>query len=188
VGIGITEVARNMALMVEGEIYTVVEFNHVKPCKGSSFVRIKLRNVKNGNMLERTYRSAETLDDVPLEERKMQYLYNTGDMYHFMCQSTYEEHAIPVAMIGDMSRFLLDNMEVIGSVYQDKVLKIALPNFIIARIVETGPGVKGDSAKSDNKPAKIQTGATIQVPFFMNVDDEVKIDTRDGQYVERVKR
>ena len=187
-GIGITEVARNMALMVEGEIYTVVEFNHVKPCKGSSFVRIKLRNVKNGNMLERTYRSAETLDDVPLEERKMQYLYNTGDMYHFMCQSTYEEHAIPVAMIGDMSRFLLDNMEVIGSVYQDKVLKIALPNFIIARIVETGPGVKGDSAKSDNKPAKIQTGATIQVPFFMNVDDEVKIDTRDGQYVERVKR
>ncbi|MEI6438185.1 MAG: elongation factor P [Candidatus Omnitrophota bacterium] len=177
-----------MALRVEGGIYSVVEFNHVKPCKGSSFVRLKLRDVKTGNALERTYRSAETLDDVPLEERKMQYLYNTGDAYHFMCQSTFEEHAIQANTLSDIIPFLMDNMEVIGLVYQDKVLKVSLPNFIVAEITETSPGVKGDSAKSDNKPAKIQTGATIQVPLFVDVGDSVKIDTRDGQYVERVKR
>ena len=187
-GIGITEVARGIALRVEGEIYTVVDFNHVKPCKGSSFVRLNLRSIKTDKSLERTYRSAETLDDVPLEERKMQYLYNSGDMYHFMCQTTYEEHALPVEMLGDIPKFLLENMEVFGFVHDDKVLKVALPNFINARIVETSPGVKGDSAKSDNKPAKIATGATIQVPFFVDVGDEVKIDTRNGQYVERVKR
>ncbi len=187
-GIGITEVARGMALRVEGEIYTIIEFSHVKPCKGNSFVRLKLRSVKTNNTLERTYRSAETLDDVALEERKMQYLYNTGDTYHFMCQTTYEEHAIPVALLGDMTRFMMENMEVSGFVYQDKVLKMALPNFIVAKIVETSPGVKGDSAKSDTKPATIETGATISVPFFVDVGEYVKIDTRDGQYVERVKK
>ena len=113
-GIGITEVARGMALRVEGDIYTIVEFNHVKPCKGSSFVRLKLRSVKTNNTLERTYRSAETLDDVALEERKMQYLYNTGDTYHFMCQTTYEEHAISVNLIRELIPFLMENMEVIG--------------------------------------------------------------------------
>jgi elongation factor P len=188
VGIGITEVSRGMALRVEGEIYTIVEFNHVKPCKGSSFVRLKLRSVKTDNTLERTYRSAETLDDVPLEERKLQYLYNSGDMYHFMCQTTFEEQALPTATLSDIIPFLMENMEVTGLVYQDKVLKVSLPNFITAEIVETSPGVKGDSAKSDNKPATIQTGATIQVPLFVDVGDLVKIDTRDGQYVERVKK
>ena len=187
-GIGITEVARGMALRVEGEIYTIVEFNHVKPCKGSSFVRLKLKSVKTDSSLERTYRSAETLDDVPLEERKLQYLYNTGDMYHFMCQSTYEEHALPVVALADITPFLMENMEVTGLVYQDKILKVSLPNFITAEIVETSPGVKGDSAKSDNKPATIQTGTTIQVPLFVDVGDLVKIDTRNGQYVERVKK
>ena len=187
-GIGITEVCKGMALKVEGDIYSIVEFSHVKPCKGSSFVRLKLRSVKTGNTLERTYRSAETLEDVPLEERKMQYLYNADDMYHFMCQVTFEEHAINASLLTDVIPFLLDNMEVMGMVYQDKVLKVTLPNFIVAEIAETSPGVKGDSAKSDNKPAKIQTGTTIQVPLFVDVGELVKIDTRNGQYVERVKR
>jgi elongation factor P len=188
VPIGITSVAKGMALRVEGEIYTIIEFNHVKPCKGSSFVRLKLRNIKSNSTLERTYRSAETLDDVPLEERKMQYLYNMDGMYHFMCQTTFEEHLISADDLGDIPKFLLENAEVFGFVFDDKVLKVTLPNFINARIVETSPGVKGDSAKSDSKPAKIATGTTILVPLFIDVDDEVKIDTRDGQYVERVKR
>lgn len=187
-GIGITEVYRGMALRENGEIYVVVEFNHVKPCKGSSFVRIRMKSVKTNNVIERTYRSAETLDDVVLEERKLQYLYNSGDTYHFMCQSTYEEHAITSDLLSDIIPFLMENMEVTGSVYQDKILKVTLPNFIVARVVETAPGVKGDSAKSDNKPAVIETGATIQVPFFVDVGEYVKIDTRDGHYVERVKK
>jgi elongation factor P len=189
VAITINEVQRGMALKVENEIWTIVDFNHVKPCKGSAFVRIKLRSVKNSNSIERTYRSAETLDDVPLEERTLQYQYNADDMYHFMDQTTFEEHRLSKDELGEnVVKFLLDNMEISGFVYQDRVLKVELPNFIITKIVESEPGVKGDSTKSNTKPAKIQTGATILVPLFVNVDEEIKIDTRSGEYVERVKR
>jgi elongation factor P len=188
VSISITEVSKGMALMVDGEIWSIVDFNHVKPAKGSAFVRIKMRNIKTGNVIERTYRSAETLEDVPLEERKMQYLYNADDMFHFMCQSTFEEVTVNRDQLGDLTDYLLDNMEVTGLVHDDKVLKIELPNFIVAQITESAPGVKGDSTKTDSKPAKIETGATIMIPFFVNVGEYVKIDTRNGQYVERVKR
>jgi elongation factor P len=188
VAISITEVERGMALMVDGFIWTIVDFNHVKPAKGSAFVRIKLRNLKTGNVIERTYRSAETLEDVPLEERRMQYLYNSEDKYHFMCNETYEEVTVNADELGDLTNYLLENMEITGLVYEDKVLKIVLPNFIIAKIVEAAPGVKGDSSKTDSKPAKIETGATIMIPLFVDVGEMVKIDTRNGQYVERVKQ
>jgi elongation factor P len=188
VAISITEVERGMALMVDGFIWTIVEFNHVKPAKGSAFVRIKLRNLQTDNVIERTYRSAETLEDVPLEERRMQFLYNSDDTYHFMCNETYEEVTVLSKQLGDLTQFLLENMEVTGMVYQDKVLKIVLPNFIIAKVVEAAPGVKGDSSKTDSKPAKIETGATIMIPLFIDVGEMVKIDTRNGQYVERVKQ
>jgi elongation factor P len=144
--------------------------------------------LKTENVIERTYRSAETLEDVPLEERRMQYLYNSGDTYHFMCNETFEEVTVSREELGDLTRFLMENMEVTGLVHDDKVLKIVLPNFIIAKIVETAPGVKGDSSKTDSKPAKIETGASIMIPLFVDVGEEVKIDTRNGQYVERVKR
>lgn len=187
--ITINEVQRGMALKVDNEICTIVDFNHVKPCKGSAFVRIRLRFLKNGASVERTYRSAEMLEDVPLEERRLQYLYNADDMYYFMDQTTFEEHIVSRQDIGEnVVKFLMDNMEISGFVYQDKVLKVALPNFIVTKIVETEPGVKGDSTKSNTKPAKIATGTTIQVPLFVNVDEDIKIDTRNGEYVERVKR
>ena len=187
--ITINEVERGMALKVDNEICTIMDFNHVKPGKGSAFVRIKLRYLKSGFTVERTYRSAEMLEDVPLEERKLQYLYNADGMYHFMDQTTFEEQRVSQDELGEnVIRFLLDNMEISGFVYQDKILKVSLPNFIITKIVETEPGVKGDSTKSNTKPAKIETGATILVPLFVNVDEEIKIDTRNGEYVERVKR
>lgn len=186
--ISINEVAKGMALMVDGNICTIVDFDHVKPAKGSSFVRIRMKNIKTGNVIERTYRSAETLEDVPLEERRMQYLYNADGGYHFMDQTTFEEHVIQEEELGDMIKFLLENMEVSGFVHNEVVLKIALPNFIITEITESEPGIKGDSSKSSTKPAKIQTGATILVPLFINAGDNIKIDTRTGQYVERVNR
>lgn len=186
--ITINEVAKGMALKVDGNICTVVDFNHVKPAKGSAFVRIKIRNLQTGLVIERTYRSAETLEDAPLEERRMQYLYNSGDAYHFMDQTTFEEHVIQKESLGNIISFMLENMEVYGYVHDDKVLKVELPNFIVTKITETEPGVKGDSSKSNSKPAKIETGAIIQVPLFVDVGDEVKIDTRSGDYVERVKR
>ncbi len=186
--ITINEVSRGMALKVDNDLWTVVEFNHVKPAKGSAFVRIKMRNLKTSNVIERTYRSAEMLEDVTLDARPMQYSYNSGDMYHFICQETFEEVTITKEQLGDGLKYLMDNMEVTGYVHDDKVLKVELPNFIVAQIVETAPGVKGDSTKTDSKPAKIETGATVMVPFFIDVGETVKIDTRDGQYVERVKR
>ncbi len=187
--ITINEVQRGMALKVENEIYTIVDFSHVKPCKGSAFVRIKLRSIKGGNSIERTYRSAEMLEDIPLEERTLQYQYCADGMYFFMDQTTFEEHRISRDELGEnVVKFLLDNMEISGFVYQDRVLKVALPNFIITKIMESEPGVKGDSTKSNTKPAKIATGATVLVPLFVNVGEEIKIDTRTGEYVERVKR
>ncbi len=178
-----------MALKVDNEICTIVDFNHVKPCKGSAFVRIRLRFLKNGASVERTYRSAEMLEDVPLEERRLQYLYQADDMFYFMDQTSFEEQRLSRSELGEnVVKFLMDNMEISGFVYQDKVLKVALPNFIVTKIVETEPGVKGDSTKSNTKPAKIATGTTIQVPLFVNVDEDIKIDTRNGEYVERVKR
>jgi elongation factor P len=188
VSIAINEVSKGLALNIEGNICVIVDFSHVKPAKGSAFVRIKLKNLKTASVIERTYRSAETLEDVPLEERRFQFLYSSGDEFHFMDQTTYEEHILRGEELGDMVNFLLENLQVFGFVYQEKVLKIELPNFIVTRIVETEPGVKGDSTKSNTKPAKIETGATILVPLFVNVDDDVKIDTRSGSYVERVKR
>ncbi len=187
--ITINEVEKGMALKVDGEICTIVDFSHVKPGKGSAFVRIRLRYLKSGNTVERTYRSAETLEDIPLEERRLQYLYNADGMYHFMDQTTFEEHRVSSDELGEnVVKFLMDNMEISGFVYQDKVLKVAMPNFIVTKIVSTEPGVKGDSTKSNTKPATIETGATVLVPLFVNVDEDIKIDTRTGEYVERVKR
>jgi elongation factor P len=189
VSITINEVQRGMALKVDNEICTIDDFSHVKPCKGSAFVRIKLRSLKTGNVVERTYRSAETLEDIPLEERTLQYQYEADDFFYFMDQTSFEEQRLSRTELGEnVIKFLLENMEIAGFVYQDRVLKVELPNFIITKIVETEPGVKGDSTKSNTKPAKIATGTTIHVPLFVNVGEDIKIDTRNGEYVERVKR
>lgn len=186
-GIAITEVARGLALNIDGDICTIVDFSHVKPAKGSAFVRIKMKSLRTNNAIERTYRSAETLEDVALEERKLQYLYNAGNEYHFMDQVTFEEHIIQREKMTDIVDFLIENMEIYGKVHNEKVLKLELPNFIVTEITESEPGLKGDSSKSSTKPAKISTGATVLVPLFLGVGDKIKIDTRDGTYVERAK-
>ena len=186
--ISITEVQNGMGLVVDGQVYRVVEYHHVKPAKGSAFVRIKLRHLKNESVLERTYRTAEKLEDADLEERKLNYLYAAGDTFHFMDHSTYEEVAVSQELLGDGIKFLKDNLEVTGIFYNDQIQTVSLPNFIIFQITESEAGIRGDSTKSGTKPAKIETGATIQVPLFINAGDWVKIDTRDGGYVERVQK
>lgn len=186
--ISINEIENGMALMVDGNIYQVVEYHHVKPGKGSAFVRVRLKNLKTDAVLERTYRTADELEDVPLEERELEYLYHSGEAYCFMDHDNYEEVSISQKMLGDSSNFLLENLSVTGLYNNNNLVKVILPNFIVAQIVESEPGIRGDSTKSGNKPAKIQTGATIQVPLFINTEDWVKIDTRNGQYVERVQK
>ena len=166
----------------------VKEYHHVKPGKGSAFVRVRIKNIKTEQVLERTFKSSDSLEDVPLEERRLQNLYISGDDLYLMDNTSYEEIIVPKSLLGDDIRFLQDHMELIALFYHNKVLKLNLPTFIQAEVKETEPGFKGDSTKPGTKSAQIDTGATVQVPLFIDVGEWVKIDTRTGQYVERVKR
>ncbi len=177
-----------MGLCIDGKIYLIMEYHHVKPGKGTAFVRIKLKNVKTKQVLERTFKTADKLDDVELEEKKLQNLYRAGDSFHFMDQNAYEEVVISEDVLGANIKFLQEDLEVTGIFYKDEVLDVALPTFIEAEITHTEVGLKGDSSKAGTKPATIDTGAVIQVPLFITMDDKVKIDTRTGEYVERVKK
>ena len=177
-----------MGLRINGEIFFVTEHKHVKPGKGGAFLRVKLKNIKTDQVLERTFRPADKLENCVLEERKLQNLYASGDSFHFMDCTTYEEVTISKDVLGNTVKFLQDHLEVTGIDHKDKVLKVILPTFITATITQTELGLKGDSSKAGTKPATIDTGTVIQVPLFINMDDRVKIDTRTGSYVERVNK
>jgi elongation factor P len=147
-----------------------------------------MRNIKTDSVLERTFRTAEKLDDVVLEEKELEFLYQSGNDYYFMDHTTYDQFPLSSERVGDTAKYLLENLVVAGLSYNDEIVKVMLPNFIVAQIVETEPGIRGDSSRSGNKPAKIQTGAVVQVPLFINSEDWIKIDTRSGEYVERVQK
>ena len=186
---GSTADLRNGAIIkFNGENCAVLESQHVKPGKGGAYFQVKMRNIKTDSVLERTFRTADRLEEAVLEFRRLQYLYNGGDGYHFMDQTTFEETIVPAEMLGHGVDYLQDNMEAQGVFNGEKLLKVDIANFIVATIVESGLGLKGDSSRAGTKPAKIDTGATVQVPLFIEVGEVVKIDTRDGTYVERVKK
>jgi elongation factor P len=188
VAITINELENGMGLVVDGQLYFVTEYNHVKPGKGSAFVRVRLKNLRTDAVLERTFRSAETLEDADLERRRMQFTYASGEEYHFMDQNTFEDTIISKQLLGDGVKYLQDNMEVETIVYNNQVVKAEVPNFIIATVVEADPGLKGDSSRAGYKPAKIDTGASVSVPLFIQQGETIKVDTRSGIYVERVKK
>ena len=174
-----------VTILLDGEVYQIVETEHVKPAKGSAFVRAKLKNLRTGNLLDRTFRGQDTAEEAFVEQKKLQYLYSQADMYHFMDQENYDQLVISADVLGDGIKFLKDNLEVLGYFYKDKILNVVIPNFIELVVTETEPGIKGDTAKGGNKPAKVETGATILVPLFINIGDKLKVDTRTGTYVER---
>lgn len=184
--LSINEIKSGLTILVDGEVWLVIDTQHVKPGKGAAFVRAKIRNLKNASVQEKTFRGDEKIDEAFVEERKLQYLYSSGDLYHFMDQENYEEIAITKEKLADQVKFLKDNLDVAAYYYKDDVLNVNLPNFIEFTIIHTEPGIKGDTAKSGTKPAEIDTGATIQVPLFINPGDRIKVDTRSGAYVERV--
>jgi elongation factor P len=188
VAITINELENGMGLVVDGQLFFVTELNHVKPGKGSAFVRVRLKNIRTDAVLERTYRTAESLEEADLERRRMQFTYVTGDEYHFMDQSTFEDTVISKQLLGDGVKYLQDNMEVETIIFKDQVVKVDVPNFIIATVIEADPGIKGDSSKAGYKPAKIDTGASVSVPLFIATGETIKVDTRTGVYVERVKK
>ena len=188
--IGITDIKTGIALVINDNLWMVNEVNHVKPGKGAAFVRCRLKNLRTDLVQEMTFRTSDKLEEAYLEEKRLTYQYNAGDTFHFMDTETYEEITISREQLGGAVKFLQDNMEVAAICFKNKVVKMILPNFLVTKIVETEPGFKGDSSRAGNKPAKIDTGASVQVPLFINIGDWVKIDTRDGQglYVERVNK
>ncbi|MCX5709070.1 MAG: elongation factor P [Candidatus Omnitrophica bacterium] len=164
----------------------IVDFQHVKPGKGAAFVRTKLKNLRNNNIQEMTFRGEEKIEEAYIEEKKLQYQYASSGMFHFMDQENYEDVSISEDSIADKAKFLKDNIEVTAYYYKDEVLFVNLPNFVEYKITSTEPGIKGDTAKSGTKPATIDSGTQINVPLFVNEGDVIKVDTRTGGYVERV--
>ena len=170
---------------MEGEVYTVVDFQHVKPGKGAAFVRSRLKNVKTGAVVEKTFRAGEKLPRAHVDRREMQYLYNTGDQYIFMDNQSYDQLPLGEDQLGDALRFLKENMVITVLMYQGSPIGVELPNSVELKVVETEPGFKGDTAAGGSKPARLETGATVQVPFFINPGDVIRVDTRTGEYIER---
>lgn len=175
-----------ITILVDGQLWTVVDFQHVKPGKGSAFVRTRLKNVMRGNVLERTFRAGELVPRAIIETREMQHLYGSGDEYHFMDNKTYEQIVLGHDILGDNVDLLKEGMTIEVQFHDGRVIAASLPNHIELAVVETEPGFRGDTATNVTKPAKLETGATIQVPLFINKGDRVRIDTRDRRYISRV--
>ncbi|HAN45320.1 MAG TPA: elongation factor P [Cyanobacteria bacterium UBA8156] len=168
-----------VTIELDGSVWRVVEFLHVKPGKGAAFVRTKLKNSQTGSVLERTFRAGETVPQAVLEKSTMQHTYKEGDNYIFMDMESYEEATLTPQQIGDRVKYLKEGMEVSVVRWGAQVLEVELPNTVVMEIIETDPGVRGDTATGGTKPAKVETGATVMVPLFVNVGEKIKIDTRD---------
>ena len=173
-------------MVIDGTIFSIAEFQHVKPGKGGAFVRTKLRNVQTGAVIDRTFRSGDKVEDIRLEKREMQYLYSDGDLYHFMDMETYEQLGIASDILGEGANLLKENESAFLLMAENKPITAELPNFVNLEITHTEPGMKGDTATGAVKPATLETGAVVMVPLFVNQGDTLKIDTRTGEYVERV--
>jgi elongation factor P len=177
-----------MNLLLDGEIYTIVDFQHVKPGKGGAFVRTKLKGVENEKNIDKTFRSGETVESVRVEKQPYQFLYAEGDMFYFMHQETYEQIPLERARV-ENSKFISDGQICTLSVdvENDKILFAEPPDQIDAEVVDTDPGVRGDTAQGGSKPATITGGAVVQVPLFINKGEIIRVDTRTGEYLERAK-
>jgi len=166
--------------------WQVIDFQHVKPGKGAAFVRSKLRNIKTGTIVERTFRAGEKIPRARLDKREMQYLYNSGDEYVFMDNQSFEQVTLSKELLGDGLKYLKENMNINIAMYQGEIIGLELPNFVELQVIDTEPGIKGDTASGASKNATLETGAVVQVPLFVNVGDVLRIDTRTGLYIERV--
>lgn len=176
---------KGLKIELNGEPFLMVEFQHVKPGKGGAFVRTKLKSLMTGNVIDKTFRSGEKVATPDLEEKAMQYLYPEGEQLFFMDNETYEQLAIPGSALGNSVSFLKENMDVNVLFHNQKPIGVDLPFFVELEVSETDPGVKGDTASGGSKPATLETGAVVQVPLFVKEGDLLKIDTRDGSYIER---
>jgi elongation factor P len=176
-----------VTIVIEGNLWTVIEFLHVKPGKGSAFVRTRLKNVKTGSTVERTFRAGEKLERATVDNRSMQMLYNDADGFHFMDTESYENFSLQRELIGDAADFLKDGMTIDVQFHDGVPIGADLPAHVELTVAETDPGFKGDTSQGTTKPAKLETGASVNVPLFVNPGDKIKIDTRDRRYIGRVQ-
>ena len=184
-----SDLGKGVVIKYNGDLCIVTEYQHVKPGKGGAFVRTKLKNLLNGKVLENTFRSGEKVEEARVEATVLQYLYNDGDNYYMMNPETFEQLPISAEIIGDDRFYMLENDEIKVLMYQDAPISIELPTAVVLEVTYTEPGERGDTAKTNvKKPAKLETGLEIPVPLFINEGDKIKIDTRDGSYLERVKK
>lgn len=174
-----------VTIVLDGSVWRVVEFLHVKPGKGSAFVRTKLKNAQTGNVVERTFRAAETVPQANLEKSTMQYTYKDGDDFVFMDMETYEEGRLNANQIGDRVKYLKEGMEANVVRWDEQVIEVELPNSVVLEVVQTDPGVRGDTATGGTKPAVVETGATVMVPLFISNGERIRIDTRNDTYLGR---
>lgn len=174
-----------MTIELDGDVFSIVDFQHVKPGKGSAFVRTKLKNVKTGGVVEKTFNAGEKVPRAHVDRREMQYLYNDGEAYNFMDTESFEQFTLTKEQLGDGVKYLKDNMNIGVMTFQGKTIGIDLPNFVELKVIDTPPGIKGDTASGGTKPATVETGAVVQVPFFVEVGDVLQIDTRTGAYLKR---
>ncbi|AZU63296.1 elongation factor P [Neobacillus mesonae] len=183
--ISVNDFRTGLTIEVDGGIWRVMDFQHVKPGKGAAFVRSKLRNLRNGAVQEKTFRAGEKVEKAQIDNRKMQYLYASGDQHVFMDMESYEQVELPASNIEYELKFLKENMEVHIMMYQSETLGVELPNTVELEVTETEPGIKGDTASGGSKPATMETGLIVQVPFFINQGDKLIINTSEGTYVSR---
>jgi len=179
------EFKKGLRIVFDGEPYTIADFQHVKPGKGGAFIRTKLKHMRSGKVIDNTFRSGEKVELVDFEEKHMQYLYR-DDRYHFMDTESYEQLSLSPEEVGDARDYLKENTEVDVLYIGGRPVTVELPNFVELAIAKTDPGVRGDTAQGGTKPARLETGASVQVPLFLNEGDVVKIDTRTGEYLGRV--
>ena len=184
--ISTTDFRSGEAIVMDGQLWIIVEFQHVKPGKGGAFVRTKLRRMRDSSVIERTFRVGEKFQEAYIEKRALQYLYRTDATFHLMDNKSYEEVQVPVGAIGSAAGFLKENMELEGQFHDGQLIGIQPPMFVDVHIASTEPGVRGDTSKGGMKPAKLETGATIQVPLFVDTGDLIRVDTRTSSYVSRV--
>jgi elongation factor P len=180
-------IRKGLKVEIDGDPYVVTDFQFVKPGKGNAFTRVRIKNMVSGAVLDRTYKSGEKLKPATMDERSMQFLYRDEEGFHFMDQQSYEQIALSESDVGDDARWLLENATVSVLLFNGRPLSISLPNFVELEVAETDPGVRGDTATGGRKPATLSTGAVIQVPLFIERGERLRIDTRSGEYAERVK-
>lgn len=182
-----SEFRKGAKIEYKGEPFEIVDFQHVKMGRGGAIVRTKIKSLKTGNVLEDTFRSGEKFESPALEEKDMQYLYADGGLHYFMDTETFEQIPLTDSQLGDAKRFLKENMVLKILNYRDEPLTVEVPTFVELKVVKTDPGFKGDTASGGSKPATLESGAIVKVPFHINEGDVIKIDTRTSEYIERVK-